>query len=47
MSMPQSQSRYSVTEYLALERAAEERHEYLDGRVYAMAERVRNTARFV
>jgi Uma2 family endonuclease len=28
---------YTVSEYLALERAACERHEYLDGQVYAMA----------
>ena len=37
MSMPQSQLLYSVKEYFALERAAEERHEYLDGQIYAMA----------
>lgn len=29
--------RYSVMEYLTMERAACERHEYLDGHVYAMA----------
>jgi Uma2 family endonuclease len=29
--------RYTVSEYLTMERAAEERHEYLDGYVYAMA----------
>jgi Uma2 family endonuclease len=28
---------YTVEEYLALERASEERHEYLDGHIYAMA----------
>lgn len=28
---------YTVEEYLALERAAEERHEYLDGHIYKMA----------
>ena len=28
---------FTVNEYLALERSAEERHEYLDGQVYAMA----------
>jgi Uma2 family endonuclease len=28
---------YTVEEYLALERASEERHEYLDGQIYAMA----------
>lgn len=35
MSLPQP--RYTVDEYLALEREAEERHEYLDGVIYAMA----------
>lgn len=29
--------RFTVEEYLAFERAAEERHEYLDGVIYAMA----------
>jgi Uma2 family endonuclease len=38
MSLPQSQLvRYTVEEYLALERESEERHEYLDGEIYAMA----------
>jgi len=37
MSLPQSQGYFSVAEYLALERESEERHEYLDGHVYAMA----------
>jgi Uma2 family endonuclease len=37
MSLPQSQGHFSVAEYLALERESEERHEYLDGYVYAMA----------
>jgi Uma2 family endonuclease len=37
MSLPQSQPRYTVEEYLAAERDSEERHEYLDGQVYAMA----------
>jgi Uma2 family endonuclease len=35
MSLPPP--RYTVDEYLALEREAEERHEYLDGVIYAMA----------
>lgn len=35
MSPPQP--RYTVDEYLALERQSEERHEYLDGLIYAMA----------
>ncbi|MBI3951332.1 MAG: Uma2 family endonuclease [Acidobacteria bacterium] len=37
MSLPQSSLRYTVEEYLALERESEERHEYLDGEIYAMA----------
>jgi Uma2 family endonuclease len=37
MSLPQTQLRYTVEEYLTLERASEERHEYLDGEIYAMA----------
>lgn len=37
MSLPQSHTRYSMEEYLALERESEERHEYLDGQIYAMA----------
>jgi Uma2 family endonuclease len=38
MSLLQSQLvRYTVDEYLALERESEERHEYLDGEIYAMA----------
>jgi Uma2 family endonuclease len=36
MSLPQSQL-LTVEEYLALERASEERHEFLDGQVYAMS----------
>ena len=28
---------FTIADYLTLERAAEERHEYLDGVVYAMA----------
>lgn len=37
MSLAISQIRHTVEEYLALERASEERHEYLDGQIYAMA----------
>ena len=37
MSLPRSEVRYTVEEYLALERESEERHEYLDGLIYAMA----------
>lgn len=37
MSLLRSHTRYSVEEFLALEREAEERHEYLDGQIYAMA----------
>ncbi len=37
MSMPQPQPLFTVDEYLAFERAAEDRHEYIDGHIYAMA----------
>jgi Uma2 family endonuclease len=37
MSLPQSQGYFSVEEYLTLERESEERYEFLDGHVYAMA----------
>jgi Uma2 family endonuclease len=37
MAAPKLQPRYTVDEYLALERAAEERHIYLDGEIIAMA----------
>ena len=37
MSLPQTQLHYTVEEYLALERESEERHEYLDGQIYAIA----------
>jgi Uma2 family endonuclease len=37
LSLPQSHVLYSADEYLALEREAVERHEYLDGEIYEMA----------
>lgn len=37
MSLPQSQIRYTEDQYLSLERESEERHEYLDGQIFAMA----------
>jgi Uma2 family endonuclease len=37
MALPQAEGLYTVTEYLAFERSANERHEYLDGHLYAMA----------
>src|SRR5215212_3537014 len=37
MSLPRAYTRHSVEEYLALERESEERSEYLDGQIYAMA----------
>ena len=37
MRLSHAHLRYTVEEYLALERASEERHEYLDGQIYAMA----------
>ncbi len=38
MVSPEPQMRYSVAEYLMLERGAKERHEYLDGQAYPMAD---------
>jgi Uma2 family endonuclease len=37
MNLAHSEPLHTVEEYLALERASEERHEYLDGQIYAMA----------
>jgi Uma2 family endonuclease len=37
MSAPRRKPLFTVDQYLALERAAPDRHEYLDGQVYAMA----------
>ncbi|MGA9769079.1 MAG: Uma2 family endonuclease [Blastocatellia bacterium] len=37
MASRRSEPLYSVEEYLAMERASEERHEYLDGYIFAMA----------
>src|SRR5215467_2329534 len=37
MSVVKTEPLYTIAEYLALERASEERHEYVDGHVYAMA----------
>src|SRR6266540_1404567 len=37
MSLPQSQSLSTAEEYLEFERAAFERHEWLDGLIYGMA----------
>lgn len=37
MSMPKPRPLVTVDQYLARERAAEERHEYLDGQIHAMA----------
>lgn len=37
MASRRSQPLHSIEEYLALERASEERHEYVDGFIYAMA----------
>lgn len=36
MAFVQANQLYTIAEYLSLERAAEERHEYLDGMIYAM-----------
>ena len=37
MGLPQLTTGSTVEEYLGLERASEERHEYLDGDIYTMA----------
>lgn len=37
MALPQSELIFTEEEYLAFERASEERHEYLDGHIYLMA----------
>lgn len=37
MATPKERIRYTVEEYLAMERVSDIRHEYLDGYVYAMA----------
>ncbi|MBO0798907.1 MAG: Uma2 family endonuclease [Blastocatellia bacterium] len=37
MAIRESEFIYSIAEYLALERESEERHEYVDGYIYAMA----------
>lgn len=37
MALPQTELQFTIEEYLVLEREADERHEYLDGFIYAMA----------
>lgn len=37
MSLPQSETIYTLAEYLTFEEASDEKHEYLAGHVYAMA----------
>jgi Uma2 family endonuclease len=37
MALPQAEILYTVADYLAFERSADERHEYIDGYLYAMA----------
>ncbi|MDX2034106.1 MAG: Uma2 family endonuclease [Blastocatellia bacterium] len=37
MSLPQARIRFTEEEYLKLERESEEKYEYLDGEIYAMA----------
>lgn len=37
MSLPQTRTRYTVEEYLEMERASEVRHEYLDGEILEMS----------
>jgi len=38
MGLAQPQPAYTAEEYLALERQADERHQFVDGQIYAMAE---------
>ena len=37
MGLPQTRIRYTEDQYLSMERESEERHEYIDGHIYAMA----------
>jgi Uma2 family endonuclease len=37
MRLPQEQIRYTEDQYLSMERESEERHEFLDGQIYAIA----------
>lgn len=37
MGLPKTQPMYTIDDYLTLERRSEERHEYLDGQIFAMA----------
>src|SRR4051794_31458338 len=37
MALLKTRTRYTVDEYLRMERAAEERHVFLDGEIFAMA----------
>src|SRR4051794_31398546 len=37
MGRPQPKTTFTVDEYLVLERASQERHEYIDGSIYSMA----------
>jgi len=37
VSLPRSHFRYSIDQYLDIDRTSEERYEYLDGEIYAMA----------
>lgn len=37
MALPKTKPCFTVQQYLALERTSQERHEYLDGVIFAMA----------
>ena len=42
MALPKTELLFTIEEYLAMEREADERHEYLDGVIYAMAGETRD-----
>ena len=37
MGYPKLKPRFTVEQYLAIERSSKERHQYYDGEIYAMA----------
>jgi Uma2 family endonuclease len=45
MATPRSRIYFTEEEYLAIERSSEERHEYIDGRIFAMPGRAISTGK--